>query len=102
MLRRLWAAEQAAAPARAAAPKYAQPPPPRALLVLPYLSIVSEKAADVGALLQALRWRVQGYQGERDKEGTPLAGKVMLGRGGGEDHTNPPCLCSCNCVMHSY
>ncbi len=75
MLRRLWADEQRA---KSAPPRRARgaPPPPRGLLVLPYLSIVSEKTADVSALVAGLRWKVQGYMGERDKEGTPLAGKV--------------------------
>jgi replicative superfamily II helicase len=46
----------------------------RALLVLPYLSIVSEKAAHLSKLLADLKWRVQGYLGET--EGQPLAHKV--------------------------
>jgi hypothetical protein len=80
MLRRLWAAEQAA---RAAAPPPGPrgahvPPLPRGLVVLPYLSIVSEKAGDLARLAAGMRWMVQGYQGEREKEGTPLAGKVGL------------------------
>jgi hypothetical protein len=91
MLRRLWAADQAArTTAPPPGPRGARPAPSRGLLVLPYLSIVSEKAGDLAGLLAGLRWKVQGYQGERDKDGTPLAGKVRApgargrraGRGG--------------------
>lgn len=80
MLRRLWAVERGRRsgllrPPPPPAP--GRPPaPPRALVVLPYLSVVAEKAADIGALVAGLRWRVQGYLGERDDEGTPLAGRV--------------------------
>jgi hypothetical protein len=88
MLRRLWAAElrqRAAAGGAARGPRGRRSqPPPRGLLVLPYLSIVSEKAADLSGLLAGLRWRVQGYEGEREKEGTPLAGKVRRARRGRE------------------
>jgi hypothetical protein len=81
LIRRLWAAEQRQRAEQRAAPPprgRAQRPPaaPRGLLVLPYLSIVSEKTADLGGLLAGLRWKVQGYEGARDKEGTPLASKV--------------------------
>jgi hypothetical protein len=47
---------------------------PRGLLVLPYLSIVSEKTAHLSMLLEDMRWRVTGYKGET--EGQPLSSKV--------------------------
>lgn len=48
---------------------------PRGLLVLPYLSIVAEKASHLSVLLEDMKWRVQGYRGET--EGQPLSNKVL-------------------------
>lgn len=75
MIRRLWAAEQAQQQQQQRHDRKARPGP-RGLLVLPYLSIVAEKTAGLGSVLAGMKWRVVGYQGERENEGTPLAGKV--------------------------
>lgn len=36
----------------------------RALLVLPYISIVNEKTEHLGRMLAPARWSVKGYSGE--------------------------------------
>lgn len=57
--------------------------PARALLVLPYVSIVSEKAAHLERVLAPLRGaRVKGYSGS-EVAGTPLSSPVRRGFGGG-------------------
>ena len=52
--------------------------PCKALLVLPYISVVSEKAEQLSGLVQGLKWRVQGYLGSQ--EGVPLSKKVSISR----------------------
>ncbi|GFR45397.1 hypothetical protein Agub_g6680, partial [Astrephomene gubernaculifera] len=48
------------------------PPPPRALLVLPYVSIVSEKAEHLTRVLAPMRAKVRGYTGA-EQTGSPLS-----------------------------
>ena len=52
--------------------------PCKALLVLPYISVVLEKADQLSGLVQALKWKVQGYLGSQ--EGVPLSKKVSVSR----------------------
>lgn len=74
MLARMHSMQQTIAKQRQQAMRKFQEPLPRGLLVLPYLSIVSEKTDHMSRLLADVKWRVQGYQG--DTEGQPLANKV--------------------------
>lgn len=71
MIRRLHQLDQAsgrkAAGSRAGCPS-------RALVVLPYLSIVAEKATHLTALLHGVHWGVYSYMG--NQEGVPLSHKV--------------------------
>ena len=46
----------------------------RALLVLPYISVVTEKTAHLAAVLRPMGIRVKGYFGSAES-GTPLATK---------------------------
>ncbi len=73
---------------------------PRALLVLPYLSIVAEKTAHLGGLLVDAGLRVRGYHG--DSEGVPLAAKVCVcvfwGRAGIVLRSNLLRLLACMCL----
>jgi DNA polymerase theta len=73
MLARMHQAQQALQLVQQSRPKQ-QAALPRGLLVLPYLSIVSEKTAHLSILLEGMKWRVTGYRGE--SEGQPLASKV--------------------------
>ncbi|KXZ49542.1 hypothetical protein GPECTOR_20g396 [Gonium pectorale] len=74
MIRRLLAAieRQARSQPRVAGRQVARPPSPRALLVLPYVSIVSEKTEHLTRVLAPMRARVRGYTGA-DQTGTPLS-----------------------------
>ena len=89
LIRRLLAARQAAAQAarmqaqqrrqRGGPPPPPPPPPARALLVLPYVSIVAEKAEHLAAVLGApLGARVRGYAGAEAEGGggAPLSASV--------------------------
>ena len=75
MLARMHSMQQAMAKQRQHTRRKFQQPLPRGLLVLPYLSIVSEKTQHMSTLLAGIKWRVQGYQG--DTEGQPLSNKVI-------------------------
>jgi hypothetical protein len=48
--------------------------PVKALLVLPYISVVSEKSDQMAGLVKGLKWKVRGYLGSQ--EGVPLSRKV--------------------------
>lgn len=76
MLARMHKMQQTVAKQRQQAKRKFQQPLARGLLVLPYLSIVSEKTDHMSKLLADVKWRVQGYQG--DTEGQPLSNKVQL------------------------
>ena len=43
----------------------------RVLFVLPYISVVSEKAAHLADILKPMKCRIKGYTGSN--QGTPLA-----------------------------
>ena len=47
----------------------------RALVVLPYLSIINEKTEHLSALLAPLHLRVKGYTSGGDESGQPLAAR---------------------------
>jgi hypothetical protein len=49
----------------------------RALVILPYISVVAEKAAHLSGLVRGLRWVVRGYMGA--SQGTPLSKRVSSG-----------------------
>jgi hypothetical protein len=76
MLSRMHQAQQALQQAKQGRHRQ-QAAPTRGLLVLPYLSIVSEKTAHLSMLLEGMKWRVMGYKGEA--EGQPLSSKVRHG-----------------------
>lgn len=54
-----------------------QPCQGRALIVLPYISVVAEKAEHLAPIMAAMRCSVKGYHG--NQEGTPLAPQVRWG-----------------------
>ncbi|PNH10835.1 Helicase POLQ-like [Tetrabaena socialis] len=73
MIRRLAAAfERQAREQPRAARQHPRPAPARALLVLPYVSIVSEKYEHLARVLAPMRARVVGYTGA-EQSGTPLS-----------------------------
>jgi hypothetical protein len=72
LCRRLESAARAA-PAYNSKP-WQQPCQGRALIVLPYISVVAEKAEHLAPIMAAMRCSVKGYHG--NQEGTPLAPQV--------------------------
>jgi hypothetical protein len=94
MLARMHQAQQALQQAQQGRPKQ-QTALPRGLLVLPYLSIVSEKTAHLSMLLEGMKWRVTGYRGET--EGQPLSSKVSRARLNSMNTQQPPASTSDQC-----
>ena len=49
----------------------------KALVILPYLSVVAEKTEHLTGILRAMRCKVKGYMGN-DESGTALSARYVL------------------------